>query len=1073
MAKRAGGIKIDIGANVAKLASDMQQATSTLRKFQSNAQTIGKQLKFIFGVSIFAGAIVGLKKLNDSVLELAEAGDKAGGIQAAFQKLGGTSEALATATERSKGLIEQFDLMQAANTGLIKGIPNLNEHLGDMADLATRVAEATGGDALERFQSLIQAISKGSDKGGALRQFGIDIGSVGSKSEGTAKAVSLLGAALKKFDPVSLGVADSVDVFKNTLSEMYKNIGIGVDNSTQLAMALQGLKLGADPETMQRFGAALAGVEAVFIGMGTKALPLAVELLERFTLGLDQIFQITDQGKLTAQLAKVTDLEAARGKITSPFSGSLQNLWDPTYMNKVQQRDFDRLSKQIADEQAKADKMMSDFNNKRTSAAKEFADRQAQSAANYVKFQKELLAKIGTGADDNSTGGGKGNRPKGSQANETLLAERKAAEKELADIARAEGRQTVDEYEGQMSEAQQRLAEQMRQQHESAVQAWTGVYDKIFNPQTFNAEQSLKDLAIGFASELTAGLVGGLDQNLQSFYGIGRIIADGFNQEAGQGLQLGNSGGSQSSGAGWMDMFKATGGSGGSQSGGGGFLDFLGPSFPGAGGSADSAYDQGIQGPAQEDGSFGGSAGAGAYIKPALTVISTGLSAKSIDSKNKDNSGTGAAIGAAIGAGIGAAVGGPLGAAIGAELGKIAGAMIGGLFKWGSQEPGTLARHAFAGFIEDGFNKLERVSFFDANGKVRMFNSQNLNFQEGSIHRFDSLGDGGADWGENFKKMGEESLVFFSSLGQGFEELLGLTEDVGAQIGYLLAVNMGGNIDNARMLVYQLGISLEDMTKALDEAGRTGEMSWLEVEIALQQVNKAFEKGLVGVGDISGAFEELLGSGGRGMAALKGMRDLAIEAMENGGKSLEDLRAQLLAAGKDPEIVNAIIEAAKQRGVTNLQEFADANDRTLGGMVADTNSHSENITRSWEEMNDKVKELNQSLGELDENMVKDLTINIKTNFDGNTQQAMDEGAFSGTGAEKITSRSIDTPHSASTAQYRRSVPSGNQAKSASVVLNVDARGAERGVHSDIVSAMSIMENRIMTRTVSIIQQGAQ
>ena len=203
------------------------------------------------------------------------------------------------------------------------------------------------------------------------------------------------------------------------------------------------------------------------------------------------------------------------------------------------------------------------------------------------------------------------------------------------------------------------------------------------------------------------------------------------------------------------------------------------------------------------------------------------------------------------------------------------------------------------------------------------------------------------------------------------------------------------------------------------------------------------------------------------------MRDLAIEAMENGGKSLEDLRAQLLAAGKDPEIVNAIIEAAKQRGVTNLQEFADANDRTLGGMVADTNSHSENITRSWEEMNDKVKELNQSLGELDENMIKDLTINIKTNFDGNTQQAMDEGAFSGTGAEKITSRSIDTPHSASTAQYRRSVPSGNQAKSASVVLNVDARGAERGVHSDIVSAMSIMENRIMTRTVSIIQQGAQ
>lgn len=1064
MAKRAGGIKIDIGANVAKLASDMQQATLTLRKFQNNAQTIGNQLKFIFGVSIFAGAIVGLKKLNDSVLELAEAGDKAGGIQAAFQKLGGTSEALATATERSKGLIEQFDLMQAANSGLIKGIPNLNEHLGDMADLAARLADAKGLNPGEVFTSLIDAVASG--KGQGLKEFGIFIGDVGSKAEGTATAVSLLGEAIKRFDPVSLGVADSVEVFKNTLSEMYKNIGIGVDSSVQLAGAFQAVKLGADPETMQRFGAALAGVEAVFIGMGTSALPLAIELLERFALGLDQILQITDQGKLTAQLAKVTDLEAARGKITSPFSGSLQNLWDPTYMNKVQQRDFDRLSKQIADEQAIADKMMSDFNNKRTSAAKQFADQQAQSAANYVKFQKELLAKIGTGADDNSTGGGKGKDPTGSQANKTLLAERKAAEKELADIARAEGRQTVDEYEGQMSEAQQRLAEQMRQQQESAVQGWSGFFDKILNPQTFNAEQSLKELANGFLSELMAGLVGGLDQNKQSFFGIGRTIAEGFLQNAGEGLVSdGASGGSRSSGAGWGDLFSS-------------FGSFFGGGTPGDGMSAADANAQGIQGPAMQDGSFGTSstsaaAGAGpqaaaaaAIAQSALIVASAAFSAKSIDSQNKDNSGTGAAIGATLGA----LVAGPLGAAVGQTLGS----MIGGMFKWGSQEPGTIARHAFAGFIEDGFNKLERVSFFDANGKVRMYNSQNLNFQEGSIHRFDSLGDvGNTDWGENFKEMGEESLNFFSSLGQGFEELLGLTEDVGAQIGYLLAVNMGGNIDNARMLVYQLGISLEDMTKALDEAGRTGEMSWLEVEIALQQVNKAFEKGLVGVGDISGAFEELLGSGGRGMAALKGMRDLAIEAMENGGTSLEDLRAQLLAAGKDPEIVSAIIEAAKQRGVTNLQEFADANDRTLGGMVADTNSHSENITRSWEEMNDKVKELNQSLGELDENMIKDLTINIKTNFDGNTQQAMDEGAFSGTGAEKITSRSIDTPHSASTAQYRRSVPSGNQAKSASVVLNVDARGAERGVHSDIVSAMSIMENRIMTRTVSIIQQGAQ
>lgn len=1119
MARRAGGIKIDISANVARLSADMTKAVGILGGFERQVNALSRNLKMALGGAIFAGAAYGLKELNKSVFELAEAGDKAGDISSAFEKLGGSSEAIKKATENTQGLVDKFDLMKAANEAMIRGLPNVNANFAQLADLAARVASARDLNPFETLQNLIGAISSGKATG--LKEFGINIGEVKSKAEGTAKALSLLPEAIERLDPVTLGVADSVSAFKIQLSELYKEIGIGVDSSQSLAMAFQGFQTAADPELMRQFGAALANIEAIFISLASSALPTAINLVENFARGLDYLTGTSVTAKLVRQREEIENLKVSLGAQLQIAKGEGLGFFQGTETAKqaAKQRAQqladqilnleDDLQSKIAEERTKAVNLQNAQNEKALKSQEAF-----------YKSNQTLKEKYGLGAKSDSqfipdainttkltrltndwarlTGDDlKQNieraidsvdiaafenlkvemyattRDSFIAANQELVTARVATEEEIQRIAEKNAVETVQGYEARMHDAYDRLGEQLRQQHEAAVQSWSGFVDGLFNMDQFDPTAALKDLAKGFISEILAGFAGGLDQNAQSFYGIGRIIAQGFTDNAGEMLAGDPSrpSGAQSSGSGWSSIIQGIGSLFGGSS--------VGPSFSGvaqtpaqnaewnagameASGGGGTAQSTGAQGPMLS------SSQAGAVIA-AFQTAAVAFSAGKRDQQTQSNAGTGGAIGTGIGGTLGAIFGGPMGAVIGAQIGNIAGSMIGGLFKWGPQNPETQARHAFANFVEEGFKKLGTVSFFDAQRRLQTVSGQNFNFLEGSSNRFRPGGDNGGNWGDNFQKMGDRAVAAFSGIGQAMEEVLGLTEDVGDQIGYVLAVNLAGNVDNARLLVQQLGLDLNKMTDALVEAGRSGEMTWLQVEVAIQGVNDAFGEGLVAVGDVAGAFEELIGSGGRGVAALKGVRDLAIEALESGGRTLDDLRARLIAAGQAPEVVDTLIASIRGRGISSLEELKNANDRTLGGIVADTNAHSEVIKQQWEEMDGKIKGFQQTLKELDSQMTKDLTINIKTNFDGNTQQAMDQGVFSGTGAEKLRAGPIEKPNTKA-AQFRRTVPGESQAKASSITLNVDARGAERGVHADVVSAMALMEKRIMTRTADLMYQ---
>ncbi len=435
------------------------------------------------------------------------------------------------------------------------------------------------------------------------------------------------------------------------------------------------------------------------------------------------------------------------------------------------------------------------------------------------------------------------------------------------------------------------------------------------------------------------------------------------------------------------------------------------------------------------------------------------LNASSIDSDTKSNKGTGGAIGSVGGSIIGSILGNP---ELGSMLGKHVGSMIGSVFKWGPQNPEAKARHAFADFVEEGFKKLEQLSFFDAEGRIQNMKGSQFNLLENR----DRFSQGG--WADEMDQWGNDARKTFTGIGEALEEVLGLTEDVGGQLGFILGEQLLGNIDNARLAVLQLGLSLEEMESALVEAGLNGEMRWHEVEVSLQGVSEAFKPGIAAVGDMKGAMDELIGSGGRGIAALKGVRDIAVEAMEAGATSLDQLAQRMVAQGIDPTLVQNFMAALEQRGIKTLEELAAASDRVAGGIVADLESSNDGLRKQWEQMSEDLERFAETMEKIPDK--KDIELNVTTNFDSNTEDLMNADIIPepdvGEGMMGDAEPSRLRAATRARATTMKAGVSGNAMRGVTLVVN--APGADAGVEARIMDALASVQQQAIEGAVSII-----
>lgn len=627
-----------------------------------------------------------------------------------------------------------------------------------------------------------------------------------------------------------------------------------------------------------------------------------------------------------------------------------------------------------------------------------------------------------------------------------------AAKKMAEDIASATADKEVEKLYTEKAKADAKLSAERMKQYEQESKAWAELFRNAFTAQKQNFAAIFKDIAASFVGSIVAGLSG---------VGPEKLSPAGLGEAAGAYAMKG--------------------------------LDWLLGS--------NSSNPQGFYGPGGDP----KGTGAGQESNPALkNGIASGIiiatqtfgaakGAHKLDQQTQSNQGTGAAIGTGAGGTIGAVFGGPAGAALGAQLGNMLGGAIGKMFKWGPQNPETKARHAFANFIEDGFKKLSTVAFFDAKGKLKTMSSKNLNFLEGPSNKFNQPG-----WADKINSLGSAARNTFLGLGEAMKDVLKLTDGVGSQIGAMLAENLGGNIDNARLLVQQLGLSLQDMVDALVNVGLTGKETWLEVETQIQGVTQAFQPGLVALGDIRGAFDELSGSAGRGVAALKSIKDIAQEGIDLGAKSLEDLKNLALKQGVDPKFIDDYIKALQDHGIKKLEDLAAASNQTLGSIVAEMNAVNKPLADTWAKMGVDIDTLSAKLKDLPTQIESNITLNVTANVSDEAQAVLDSpvgaqfdlptntkkfakgglinrqisfglgGGATGIAGEMGSEFIMPATRLPDGSMGIRALSGGGGGGGFHITVN--AQGAAPGVEHRVVDAIKQMQSNIIAQTIDVIDR---
>jgi hypothetical protein len=1045
-------LQVELKALTTKFEAQMERATKAVYKSSYGMKKSLKTVELASQVALAQTAIGAIQKFGQSLGDLAGRADELDDLSGTFEALGGNAGQLQAAKDALLGTASSIDLLKVANQGLLKDIPGFAENFGLLADYSGRFAEATGTDAVEGLKKLTGALTTGKeaqlrklgiliDVDKAYQDYAVSIGKASDKLTDAEKrtarqtaAVAELARKNAELAPMADSVNAALDAIGTSLSDGTAEMFRGIAASEDFIKVLRGLADVIASIPWREFGYGMADI-----------ISHDIKLVNELRLGLANLlpasvgdFLRTDFEEKTAEIVRLRkELESLPKQANARRIG-------------IQQRQIGYTEEELA---AAKKTIIDQIVAIETDINKVIEEQKTKQAA--------MISKIAT-IDSRAGGGG---APQNDPVVKRVAAIGQEADKSAQDIENLteKWRSFVEGEEAKKLEASIESAinqlntadftkltrELEKSVYDGFVNEWQDAIDSgavSFDEVSKKAKEAAAEAANSYRLEF--------DQATQK---VTNDLADAFDRVAGSISEL-----SQAIGVDLSGVVAQ--------------LNRLSPES-----KADIASSLGI----------GSGEGGGVldYIGPILQVAGSAASAKGKDKESQSGKGTGEAVGMGIGAAVGA-IGGPIGSAIGAAIGQVIGGMIGGMFKWGPQNPESKARHAFANFVEEGFEKLGAVSFRDAQNRMQTISGRAFNLFEGASTRFNAPG-----WADSMSALNDEARSTFLGLGEGFRNLLGIAEDVGGQIGFILAENLSGNIDNARLLVEQLGVSFEDMEKALMEAALNGKISWSEFEIQLVGLSNAFKPGLAAVGDMAGAMENLIGSGGRGVAALRGVRDTAVEAMEAGARTIEEMGNRMIAMGVDPTAVNAFILAIRERGIQTLEELAQASDRVAGGIVAELASNDEAIRSQWGRMADELKGIAEIIETIPTE--KDIQLNVKTNFDKNTQQFISAG---GMNLQNSTNRAtafanggvVSGPMAFSFGGGKMGIAGEAGAEAilpltkvggklgvmavgsaggGGNVYHIDARGADIGVEKRIRMALVEVENRAVRRSVSAMGEG--
>lgn len=342
--------------------------------------------------------------------------------------------------------------------------------------------------------------------------------------------------------------------------------------------------------------------------------------------------------------------------------------------------------------------------------------------------------------------------------------------------------------------------------------------------------------------------------------------------------------------------------------------------------------------------------------------------------------GTVAGIGSDIGGALGAEFG-PIGSAIGSTLGEAVGKgvydSIDHVFGGGNDE-GTKARKSADRFFADLFSAQRLGVIID--GQLKEI--EDLTFGEGEF--FSS----GA-FSEAFNSLSTEAKEGFAGVGAAFEELLGVTEDIGGQLAAVFTNNLGGSLNNLQLLVMQTGKSFEELEGAIVKSWENGTISALEAQSALQGIERIAQKGIPdAIGGVQIAWENLVASTeSGGITSKDALQDLASEAKELGKKTLPELQQALLAqTGANKEAIEKLFGALSTYGVSSLEQLEDISSQTAIAILANLQANE----FPFAEQVEKLDEIKKKLDEIPENIRRNLTFDVKVNASSDDRKLINQ-----------------------------------------------------------------------------------
>lgn len=1114
---------IEFRGRLEKIQQDMNGVQKVIQGTEKKITGFAKGIEKTLQAALVVAGAVAIKKFGDALVNLAKAGEQAGSIRENFEKLGGSASQIDKATKATLGLVDSFDLMKIANEGMAARIPDFNKNFSQVADLGARLADTLGIDTAQGIQRVTDALKAGKEQ--ALEQIGISIdaekaytdyaAAIGVAEKELTKAHKIiaiqtqanerLSDSINRLAPVTDSVANAHDALGVSIGEAYKEIGIGINQSEGLQEAFRslaetiskidweavGTKVGKLIDLFVRLTDAVLQTGAAFLDAfdtrsgAQKHFDATIENMEAFDRSLKKIEESARKIQTQQDLKKFREENAdAFEKLTKSFfeGGDALNGFAER-MGSVSQA-MTGLVIGLPKGTEKVEDLRDSFKGGKTDAEKlaEEIERLQKS------FEKDLfsmrgdeienaLGKAIESIDQSSFQGLKEDLYKhvyeGALEGLQEAVSKGAVSSEAAhEFARKQAEMAASEQQEKMNEAiadnAKEIEEKFKDAYDDSVEYYKDIFRDALDGSSQSAKEMLDDFLVGFASSLAAALTGGIANGLKGSEGLGETLAQ---------LITGAIGQSSGGGGGFSGILDSVFGMGAQAYGGSGYGTntggFYGPGGDPSGSGMGQAPTSGM--------------GSGGYVAAGIQAIIGAISAGDIDKATGTAQGTGGAVGTVVGGGIGA-IFGPGGAAIGAQAGNMIGSLIGSLFGSGPQNPETQARHAFANWLEEQFNALDTVSFFGPGGQQTTSRTP-FNFVEGGSDRFND-----PNWVANMDSWGDKAKTTFLGLGEALEEFLELEEDVGSQMGFLLGENFSANVDNARLLVYQLGLDLETLTENLVTAGLSGEMSWHEVEVAIQGVTEAFKPGIEAVGDIKGAVDELTASGGRGAAAIKAVKDIAVEAMEAGAQTIGDLPEFMAAQGISEETINAIMGAIEQRGIQTLEALAEVSDRVGGGIVADIESSSATMANTWAEMTAQLDEVSSKLEALPKDIETNYTINVTANVSDTAQAAIDAASGGGhtidipgqsfaRGGIVSSRRTFGLGSVMGEAGMEAIMPirtmangrlgvdaSGMGGGQAGTVINVDARGAGPGVENSVRRALEQVTGRLVGASISSMRE---